>query len=122
MKYIERIIMLLLIIAVGVLAYGQSAPDSEPHSAQKTRGDFKEVEPVETSGLIIGPGRFELEMTPTTQGQRAVLIRFDSATGEYAVLDTELGAWVAVELPLIKPQGRYDNDAHIRLISDMVFE
>ena len=121
MKYIERIVMLLLVIAVGVLAYGQFSPSTEVNNAQKTRGDFTEVKPLDTSGLIIGPGRYELKLTPTTQGQRQVMIRFDSATGEYAVLDTELGAWVAVELPLIEPQGKYDNDAHIRLISDMVF-
>lgn len=121
MKHIERIVMLALVVAVGVLAYGQfgNAPDSQ--LAQKKRGQFTEVKPIDTSGLVIGAGRYELRLTNVGQGQREVLIRFDSATGDYAVLDTELGAWVAVKLPLIEPQGQYDNDAHIRLISDLVF-
>ncbi|MEM9227288.1 MAG: hypothetical protein AAGA45_04915 [Verrucomicrobiota bacterium] len=122
MKNIERFVILALIVAVAILAYGQFGPAPDSQLAQKVRGQFTEVTPIDTSGLIIGAGRYDLKLTQVSEGQRKVLIRFDSATGDYAVLDTELGAWVAVKLPLIEPQGKYDNDAHIRLISDIVFD
>jgi hypothetical protein len=70
----------------------------------------------------MGAGRFDLKIIRLSQGQRQTMVRFDSATGDYAVLDTEVGAWIAVELPLVAPAGQYENDAHIRLISDVVFD
>ena len=129
MKYIERIVIATLLAALAILVWPQLALQDEPKqqtnnslgAPKKSVSQRKKV-PVPEGSLIMGAGRFELKLARLTQGQRQTMVRFDSATGDYAVLDTEIGAWIAVELPLVSPAGSYENDAHIRLISDLVFD
>lgn len=125
MKLIERIVTLFLAIAVAGLIYGKLYPPqpTESQNAQNSpKMDKREVLEINDGTMIMGANRFKIKKIRMTEGQRETLIRFDSATGNYAILDTTLPAWVRVEIPTVKSLGQYENDAHIKLIDDVVFQ
>ncbi|WOO41172.1 hypothetical protein [Rubellicoccus peritrichatus] len=125
MKNIERIVTLVLALAVAGLIYGQwgqSQPEEAQNAQAKKKIDQRQVIDIASNNnMILGAGRFKMKKVLLSEGQRETLIRFDTATGDYAILDTTLPAWVHVELPTVKPIGQYENDAHIKLIDDVVF-
>lgn len=123
MKIIERIVIITLALAVAGLIYGQwGEASTEKQSGQNAKKiDQRKVININEGNSIMGAGRFKIKMIKLTEGERRTLIRFDSATGNYAILDTTIPAWVQVELPTVKPIGQYENDAHIKLIDDVVF-
>ncbi len=122
MKIVERIALSTLFIAVCALVLSVSIqPLQAKESAAKGSHQRQTLE-IQEGELIMGAGRFKLAVVPLPQGQGSTLVRFDTATGDYAVLDTEVGAWIAVEIPLVSPAGNYENDAHIRIISNQVFQ
>ncbi len=122
MKNIERILIGALALGFAALCVNQlDAQSSKSTTTASSKLDKREEIDITPDNMIMGAGRFRIKKIRLTEGQRETLIRFDSATGDYAILDTTIPAWVQVELPTVKPAGQYENDAHIKLIDDVVF-
>jgi len=121
MKKIERILIAALALGLAGLLVTQLTAEQRQDPTASRKLSNREVIDITPDTMIMGAGRFEIKKVLMSEGQRETLIRFDSATGDYAILDTQLGAWVRVELPTVKPAGQYENDAHIKLIDDVVF-